>query len=127
MLTLPPSVRIFLARGATDMRKAIDGLEALTRLFLERDPFSGDLFVFCNRRRNRIKILYWEQSGFWLLLKRLEKGTFAWPATEDCTQTVIEMDHGELAALLGGLDIRGVKKRKWYRRKAVNAPRAVAD
>ena len=117
MLSLPPSVRIYLARGATDLRKAIDGLEAATRLTLRRDPFSGNLFAFCNRRRNRIKILYWESSGFWLLLKRLEKGTFAWPATEDLKKKHIEMDHSELAALLGGLDIRDVQRRKWYRRE----------
>ena len=79
MLSLPTSVRIYLARGATDMRKSIDGLSAVTTQVLEQDPFSGHLFVFCNRRRDRIKILYWEQSGFWLLHKRLEKGTFAWP------------------------------------------------
>ena len=117
MLSLPPSVRIYLARGVTDMRKAIDGLEAVTRLTLRRNAFSGDLFVFCNRRRNMIKILYWESSGFWLLHKRLEKGTFAWPAPEGLKQTHIQMDHGELSALLGGLDIRDAKRRKWYRRK----------
>ena len=117
MLTLSGRERIFLARGATDMRKAIDGLEAVTRLCLRRDPFSGDLFAFCNRRRNRIKILYWESSGFWLLHKRLEKGTFAWPATDDVTQMHIEMDHTELAALLGGLDIRDARRRKWYQMK----------
>ena len=117
MLSLPPSVHIYLGRGATDMRKAIDGLEAVTRLTLRRNAFSGNLFVFCNRRRNRIKILYWESSGFWLLLKRLEKGTFAWPATEDLKQPRIEMDHSELTALLGGLDIRNVQRRKWYQRE----------
>ncbi|MCA8958469.1 MAG: IS66 family insertion sequence element accessory protein TnpB, partial [Planctomycetes bacterium] len=63
MLTLPHGVRIYLACGATDMRKAIDGLAAQTRSVLDRDPFAGHLFVFCNRRRNRLKILYWEESG----------------------------------------------------------------
>jgi transposase len=127
MLSLSPRVRIYLARGSTDMRKAIDGLEAVTRLTLSRDAFSGDLFVFCNRRRNQIKILYWESSGFWLLHKRLEKGTFAWPATEEQKQSHIEMDHGELAALLGGIDIRHAKRRRWYRRKEVNRGEDAAD
>ena len=82
MLSLPTSVRIYLARGATDMRKSIDGLAAVTKQVLEHDPLSGHLFVFCNARRDRIKILYWERTGFWLLHKRLEQGTFAWPAPE---------------------------------------------
>jgi transposase len=72
MLSLPTSVRVYLARGPTDMRKSIDGLAAVTQQVLERDPLSGHLFVFCNRRRDRIKILYWETSGYWLLHKRLD-------------------------------------------------------
>jgi transposase len=79
MLSLPTSVRVYLARGATDMRKSIDGLAAVTIEVLEHDPLSGHLFVLCNGQSNRIKILYWERSGFWLLHKRLERGTFAWP------------------------------------------------
>jgi transposase len=116
MLTLPTSVRIYLARGATDMRKSIDGLSAATAQVLELDPFSGHLFVFCNRRRDRIKILYWERSGFWLLHKRLEKGTFAWPLPASSESKQIEMTSADLAALLGGLDLRGVKRRRWYSR-----------
>ncbi|NQY56851.1 MAG: IS66 family insertion sequence element accessory protein TnpB [Ilumatobacteraceae bacterium] len=116
MLTLPTSVRIYLARGATDMRKAIDGLAALTTSILDKDPMSGHLFVFCNRRRDRIKILYWEQSGFWLLHKRLEKGTFAWPVTDDSDAKRIEMSATDLAALLGGLDVQRASRRRWYSR-----------
>ncbi|MCC6673449.1 MAG: IS66 family insertion sequence element accessory protein TnpB [Planctomycetes bacterium] len=114
MLTLPTAVRIYLARGCTDMRKSIDGLAALTTQCLELDPFSGHLFVFCNRRRDRIKILYWERSGFWLLHKRLEKGTFAWPLPADSEQRQIEMTTSDLAALLGGLDLRRATRRRWY-------------
>ena len=116
MLSLPPSVRVYLARGAADMRKSIDGLTALTTQILEHDPFSGHLFVFCNRRRDRIKILYWEASGFWVLHKRLEKGTFAWPATADSTTARVEVTTAELVALLGGIDLRHAKKRRWYSR-----------
>ena len=116
MLSLPPTVRVYLAAGVTDMRKAIDGLAALTRDVLEQDPTSGHLFVFCNRRRDRIKILYWEGSGFWLLHKRLERGTFAWPGPADCATDRIEMTSAELSALLGGIDLAGSRKRRWYRR-----------
>ena len=116
MLSLPSTVRVYLAPGATDMRKAIDGLAALTRTVLEQDPTSGHLFVFCNRRRDRIKILYWEGSGFWLLHKRLERGTFAWPALPSEAGSRLEMTTAELSALLGGLDLAGSRKRRWYRK-----------
>ena len=116
MLSLPTSVRIYLARGGTDMRKSIDGLSSLTTQVLQQDPFSGHLFVFCNRRRDRIKILYWERSGFWLLHKRLEKGTFAWPLPANSDSEQVELPAADLAALLGGLDLRQVKRRRWYSR-----------
>ncbi|NQY57401.1 MAG: IS66 family insertion sequence element accessory protein TnpB [Ilumatobacteraceae bacterium] len=116
MLTLPTSVQIYLARGPTDMRKAIDGLAALTTSVLEKDPMSGHLFVFCNRRRDRIKILYWEQSGFWLLHKRLEKGTFAWPVMDGDDPKRVEMSASDLAALLSGLDVQRASRRRWYSR-----------
>ena len=115
MLSLPPSVRIHLARGATDMRKSIDGLVAVTKHVLAADPFSGHLFVFCNRARDRVK---WEGSGFWLLHKRLEHGTFAWPVPATHPTASIELKQVELSALLGGLDIRTAKKRRWYSRTA---------
>lgn len=116
MLSLPTSVRIYLARGATDMRKSIDGLAAVTTQILEQDPLSGHLFVFCNARRDRIKILYWERSGFWLLHKRLERGTFAWPLPASSEAKQIELPASDLIALLGGLDLRAAKRRRWYSR-----------
>jgi transposase len=116
MLSLPTSVRVYLARGATDMRKSIDGLAGVTKDVLEHEPMSGHLFVFCNRRRDRIKILYWERSGFWLLHKRLERGTFAWPLPEGSEQNQVELASSDLAALLGGLDLREAKRRHWYAR-----------
>ena len=79
MLTLSPAVRIYVATGATDLRRSIDGLSALVRARFDRDPFSGHLFLFRNRRGDRLKILLWDQSGFWVLYKHLEQGTFAWP------------------------------------------------
>lgn len=110
MLSLPPSVRVFVATGATDMRKSFDALCALTQTMLKEDPFSGHLFVFVNRRRDRAKILYWDRSGFCLLYKRLEEGTFRVPERR-------EIEARELMMLLEGLDATQVRERRWYRRQ----------
>jgi len=118
MLSLPTSVRVYLARGANDMRKSIDGLAAVTKEVLGHDPLSGHLFVFCNGRRDRIKILYWERSGFWLLHKRLERGTFAWPVPAESEARQIELSSSDLAALLGGLDLSTARRRRWYSRSS---------
>jgi transposase len=99
---LPAHIRIYLAVGSTDMRKAINGLSILVEDQLELDPFSGHLFVFCNRRRNMVKILYWDRNGFCLWQKRLEKHFFTWPENR---QQVIELDARQLSWLLEGLDI----------------------
>ncbi len=71
--------RVYLARGSTDLRKSIDGLAVLVQEGFDLDPFSPSLFVFCNRKRDKLKILQWETNGFWLHYRRLEKGTFEWP------------------------------------------------
>lgn len=126
MLSLPSSVRVFLAAGATDMRKSIDGLAAATRRALRQDPFTGDLFVFCNRRRDRVKILYWERSGFWLLHKRLESGTFSWPSAKSASHAAEEIDSAQLAALLGGLVVSS-RRQRWFSWKPSNTPSANAD
>src|SRR4029434_4694459 len=86
------------ATGATDLRRSIDGLSALVREQLALDPFSGHLFLFRNRRGDRLKILAWDRSGFWVLYKRLEQGTFAWPAEE--TSGPVEMRSTDVALLL---------------------------
>lgn len=110
MLSFPPSVRIYLAAGVTDMRKSFDGLAAATRQVLELDPLSGHVFVFCNRRRDRIKLLVWDRSGFWCLAKRLEEGTFAWP--EPTSSARVELTTRELMCILEGIDLRDVRLRK---------------
>ena len=95
--------RVYLACGETDMRKHIDGLAALVEGSFKLDPFDGALFVFCNRSRNRLKILVWDGDGFWLCFKRLEKGHFRWPKIgEDATMT---LSGEELDTLLGGAKI----------------------
>ena len=98
----PPSGQVYLAVGATDMRKSINGLSILVEQSLGRSPFSGDLFAFCNRQRNIIKILYWDQSGFALWQKRLEQQRFVWPQTGEDALTI---DGDQLRWLLSGLDI----------------------
>jgi len=112
VLTLPPSVKVFLAAGPADMRKSFDGLSGLVKGVLAQDPLSGHLFVFCNRKRDRLKILYFDGSGLWVFAKRLERGTFAWPDT--AAEARVEMRTSELALLLGGLDLAHTKKRRWY-------------
>lgn len=116
MLTLPPSVRIYVAVGASDLRRSIDGLSALVRERFGADPFSGHLFLFRNRRGDRLKILVWDRSGFWVLYKRLERGTFAWPQSAD--HTAIELQSAELMMLLGGLDVAATRRRRWYERES---------
>jgi len=114
MLSLHGGTRIFLATGPTDMRKSYDGLSGLVREALSRDPLSGELFVFCNRSHNRLKILLYEGAGLWVLAKRLERGTFAWPAAAAAGRRV-ELRPEELALLLGGLDATQLRPRRWKR------------
>jgi len=92
--------RVYLACGRTDMRKSINGLSAIVEGSFKLDPFDGALFVFCNRMRDRVKILEWDGDGFWLYFKRLEKGHFRWPAPgEEATMILTGED---LSILLGG-------------------------
>jgi transposase len=112
MLSPGPASEIFLAAGATDLRKSFDTLTALVRQRLAKDPLSGQFFVFCNGRRNRIKILFWDRTGFWVCAKRLERGTFDWPAATE--KSALSLHREQLAILLGGLEWQGMKRRAWY-------------
>jgi transposase len=97
-----PETRVYLACGATDMRKSIDGLAALVQARFQLDPFAPAVFVFCNRQRDKLKILYWEHNGFWLLYRRLERGHFQWPqAGQDAPTRAISPR--QLQWLLDGL------------------------
>lgn len=117
MLTLPSSVRIYVAAEPVDLRRGFDGLAATTRSVIGQDPLSGHVFVFINRRRNRVKLLVWDRTGYMLLYKRLERGTFKLPTEPAPGQRHVEMDSGELGLMLEGLDLRGAHRRKrWYRR-----------
>ena len=106
MFSPQSSIKIYLAMGATDMRKSINGLSILVSQQMDLDPFSGHIFVFCNRRRNMLKILYWERTGFCLWLKRLEKHFFKWPTSKQDIKTI---ERRELSWLIEGLDISQVK------------------
>lgn len=112
MLTLSPAVRIYVATGATDLRRSIDGLAALVRQRFDLDPLSGHLFLFRNRRGDRLKILAWDHGGFWVLYKRLERGTFAWPSDDDGGP--VTMRSGDLGLLLSGIDLTHTRRRRWY-------------
>jgi transposase len=114
VLTIPAAVKIYVAPGATDMRKAIDGLSALVREALGEDPLSGHLFVFANRRRDRLKILVWDRDGYWVLFKRLETGTFRWP--QDGATAPVVMTARDLMLILEGVDLRHATYRKRYAR-----------
>ena len=107
MLSLPPSVPIYLAVEPADMRNGIDGLVALVRRRFTLDPFSGALFVFLGRRRDRLKILVWDDGGFVLYLKRLERGCFRIPAISP-SATRVGLSATELSMLLSGIDLRRV-------------------
>ena len=113
MLTLPPSVRIYLAVGQVDMRRGHDGLAAIVRGQWKVDLYGGHLFVFLGRRADRCKILFWDRGGFVLYYKRLERGRFRLPAISS-EATSVAVDATELAMLLDGIDVVAVKRpRKW--------------
>jgi transposase len=108
-------VRVFLCTSPTDMRKGFDTLAALVRDGLGYDPLSGHLFLFIGRRRDRLKILYWDRDGFALWYKRLEQGTFRMPASGPEASS-IQLKASELAMLLEGIDLRSIKRRRRFAR-----------
>jgi transposase len=109
--------RIFLVAGATDMRKSFNGLAGIVREKLDADPMSRHLFLFCNRHRNRLKVLVADESGMWVLSKRLDRGTFAWPKIDGTTARV-EYREEQLALLLQGFDVDELRPRRWRRRSS---------
>ena len=115
MFGLGPATKVYLAAGATDMRKGFDGLYGLVRDRLQLDPLSGHMFLFWNAQRNRLKLIFWDGSGLWVCAKRLERGRFRWPAAET-GQTKVVLSHEEMALLLGGIDLAGSKRRAWFRK-----------
>ncbi|MBV8092447.1 MAG: IS66 family insertion sequence element accessory protein TnpB [Acetobacteraceae bacterium] len=113
MVSLPASLRIWLATRATDLRKSFDSLAELVRQQLAADPLSGQLFVFRNKRADRVKLLYWDEDGFVIIYKRLEAGTFRFPQADAAG---VEIRAADLQMLLDGIDLASVKRQKRYRR-----------
>lgn len=113
-LSLPSNIRIFVARGAVDMRKSFDGLSLMVQHQFKREAFSGDLFAFFNRQRDRVKLLLWDGNGFWVFAKRLESGAFArWP-DDDGDAVCVAIDRARLGMLLEGVDMKSVKLRSRF-------------
>jgi transposase len=113
MLPVVNQLRFYLYRHPTDMRKSFDGLFGIVSQVLSLDPLSGDVYVFVNRRRDRIKLLVWDRGGFWIFYKRLEKGTFQLPPNTDDAETVA-LPYEELMMLIEGIDLCSVKRRSRY-------------
>jgi transposase len=117
MLSFSGSLKVFVALESCDMRKGFNGLHALVTEKLAEDIRSGALFVFSNRKHTRLKMIYWDGTGLWLLSKRLEQGTFSWPKNIDPKQTKLSLTPQALAMLTDGVDLRGAKLRPWYERE----------
>lgn len=120
MFGFGPATRIYLAPGATDMRKGFEGLYGLVRDRLQCEPLSGHVFLFSNARRNRLKLMVFDGSGLWVCSKRLERGCFRWPEPGDGESKVV-LTHEELAMLLGGIDLTETRRRRWYRKSSDEA------
>jgi transposase len=113
MLSLTNHLQIYLCTSPTDMRKSFDGLSSLVASVMNKNPLSGHLFLFLNRRRDRIKLLYWDHDGLAIWMKRLEAGTFETPPAA-ADQSCLELDATQLALLLTGVSLESAKRRKRY-------------
>lgn len=126
MLTLGTRARIYVAAEALDLRKGFDALAAATREIICADPLSGHWFVFVNRRRNRLKVLMWEPSGYLLLYKRLERGCFHLPTTPALGARHVEIEATELGLMIEGIDLKGARRRaRWEPQKGLASIRAL--
>ena len=126
MLGLGAATRVFVATGGTDMRLGFNGLYALVVGQLKEDPQSGHLFLFANKRRDRMKILFFDNLSLWVCARRMEKGRLHWPSSDEGR---VQLTREEFALLIGGIDLRTATKRKWYRRgvaEEVNSSQKVA-
>jgi transposase len=116
MIHLPASVRVYLCLTPCDMRRSFDGLHALVRDHLQMDAFAGHLYLFASKRKDRLKLLYWDRDGFAIWATRLEEGSYAIPSGESSSEG-LEITTEELGALLSGIDLSTATRRKRYRRK----------
>lgn len=119
MFAMGAATRIYVASGATDMRKGFNGLEGLIRERLECDPTSGHIFLFANARRDRLKLVFFDGSGLWVCAKRMEGGRLRWPEGEGGK---VLLSREQFALLIGGIDLAQTRERKWYRRALAEEP-----
>ena len=116
MLSFTGSLKIYLAIEPVDLRKSFAGLSGVVELIMKEDVTSGALYVFTNKRKNRIKILYWDGTGLWVMIKRLEAGRFSWPKGVDVRDGKLALKAEALALLLDGIDMKDAKMKPWYQR-----------
>lgn len=117
MLSFTGSLKVFVCLEPCDLRKSFNGLQALVSERLKEDPLQGALFVFTNRTHTRLKILYWDGTGLWILIKRLEKGTFSWPKAGEVDGVKLKLAPEALVLLTDGVELRGGRYRRWYQRE----------
>lgn len=118
MFSIGTATRVYLVLGVTDMRKGRNGLHDMVAGYLKEDPLSGHIFAFANRNRDRIKVLYWDGSGFWICSKRLERGRFSWPGKGEAVEGVqskITLSSAEWSMLVGGIDLKASRRKAWFR------------
>jgi transposase len=123
MFTLAGTARIWLATGVTDMRRGFNGLHALIAHQLGRPPLNGDLYIFANRRRDLLKVFFFDAGGIWICAKRLERGTYRWPQPGEA---LVTLRAAELQLLLSGIDLRQTRARSWWHPGAAPLPEAFA-
>ena len=124
MLGIGHATRIHLAVDPADMRKSFEGLSGLIRGKLQEDPLSGHLFLFCNKGRNRLKMVFWDGTGLWVCAKRLERGQFSWPSPvsgEDPARPVVVISQEDLILLTGGIEMSRIERKPWWRREALKS------
>ena len=126
MMTLPPTVKIYVATEPTDMRKSFDGLAGLVQSRLGADPSSGHLYVFFNARGDMVKILFFDRTGYALFCKRLARGVFRMPWESPASATHFELDAAEPGLILEGIDLRGAKRHKRWRKPEEQAAQVAA-
>ena len=117
MLSFTGALKVYLSLEPADMRKSFNGLSGLVQEHLKANPYDGALYLFTNKRRNRLKILFWDGSGLWVASKRLEEGRFSWPKPSSPGQTKLSLTPEALALLTDGVDLKGAKMRPWYERE----------
>jgi len=117
MLSFSGSLKVLVSLEPCDLRKSFNGLAALVGERLKEDLRQGGLFVFTNRRRTRLKVIYWDGTGVWILIKRLERGTFAWPKPGQVDGIKLKLAPEAFAMLTDGIDLRGARMRPWYERE----------